>query len=143
MGTANAPSPLVPLIAIWGLASKAREMPLFRLIRQVFRRSASADRVPVYAGGGYVFPNDELACLRDEAHRFHHAGFRAMKMKVGAHELAFDCRRIETALEIFGTGDSLAVDAMNAYSARCNIVCPACSWASRPKCSRFKVSRMK
>ena len=105
-------------MAIWDLASKAREMPLFRLIRQVFGRSANADRVPVYAGGGYVFPNDELACLRDEAHRFRDAGFRAMKMKVGAHGLAFDCRRIETALEIFGTGDNLAVDAMNAYSAR-------------------------
>jgi D(-)-tartrate dehydratase len=105
-------------MAIWDLAAKTRQVPLFRLIRQVFRRSGSSDRVPVYAGGGYVFPSNELACLRDEAKRFRDAGFRAMKMKVGTHDLAFDCRRIETALEVLGIGDNLAVDAMNAYSPR-------------------------
>jgi L-alanine-DL-glutamate epimerase-like enolase superfamily enzyme len=105
-------------MAIWDLAAKAREVPLFQLIRQVFGRPATRDRVPVYAGGGYVFPNNEFACLRDEALRFRAMGVQAMKMKVGTCDLAFDCKRLETVLEVFGAGDSLAVDAMNAYSPR-------------------------
>jgi L-alanine-DL-glutamate epimerase-like enolase superfamily enzyme len=105
-------------MAIWDLAAKAREVPLFRLLRQVFESGQSPDGVPIYAGGGYVFPNDELACLRDEAQRFRAMGFQAMKMKVGTCKLAFDCKRIEAVLEVFENGDRLAVDAMNAYSPR-------------------------
>lgn len=103
-------------MAIWDLAAKARQLPLFRLLRQVFETETSLVSVPIYAGGGYAFPHNDLACLREEAERFRTMGFRAMKMKVGAHSLEVDCRRIETVLEVFETGDKVAIDAMNAYS---------------------------
>jgi D(-)-tartrate dehydratase len=104
-------------MAIWDLASKARGVPLFRLIWQVFDRHPTCESAPVYAGGGYVFPDNDFACLRDEAQRFRAMGFTAMKMKIGTCDLAIDCKRIETVLDVVGAGGSLAVDAMNAYSA--------------------------
>lgn len=105
-------------MAIWDLAAKARGLPLFRYLREVYGRHPASEEVPVYAGGGYVFPQDDLVFLRDEAQQFRALGFDAMKMKIGTLDLATDCRRVETALEVVGTGDHLAVDAMNAFSPR-------------------------
>jgi D(-)-tartrate dehydratase len=103
-------------MAIWDLASKARRAPLYQLIRQVFGRPSACEAVRIYAGGGYVFPTNDLVRLHDEARQFRDAGLPAMKMKIGASDLASDCKRIEVALAVFGAGDCIAVDAMNSYS---------------------------
>jgi L-alanine-DL-glutamate epimerase-like enolase superfamily enzyme len=81
----------------------------------VFNRHPTCERVPVYAGGGCVFPDDDVACLRDEAQKFRAMGFSAMKMKIGTCDLATDCKRIETVLDVVEAGNNLAVDAMNVY----------------------------
>lgn len=102
-------------MALWDLAAKARRVPLYRLLQGVFGRSSADTAVPVYAGGGYLFPNDDLARLRDEAQGFRDLGFTSSKMKVGSRPLAEDCRRIETVMGVMGSGAEVAVDAMNLY----------------------------
>ena len=47
-------------MALWDLAAKARGLPLFRLLWNVYGRSEGRPEVPVYAGGGYVFPGDRV-----------------------------------------------------------------------------------
>jgi len=103
-------------MAIWDLASKARGLPLYRLLARTFDRGPEDTEVPVYAGGGYLFPSDDLSRLRDETRYFCSLGFTATKLKIGALALKEDCARIEAALGILGSGDRLAVDAMNLFS---------------------------
>jgi L-alanine-DL-glutamate epimerase-like enolase superfamily enzyme len=102
-------------MAIWDLAAKARRLPLYRLVQQEFQRRAGETEVPVYAGGGYVFPDNDRVQLRDEAQQFRDMGFTATKMKIGSFDLEADCKRIETVLDVVGSGHNLAVDAMNTY----------------------------
>lgn len=103
-------------MAMWDLAAKARDMPLYRLLRNVFDRRSSAKFIPVYAGGGYRFPDNDLGQLRAEAEHFRASGFLTSKMKIGTLDLTTDCQRIETVLDVVGSGARLAVDAMNAYA---------------------------
>ncbi len=50
-------------MAIWDLVAKAREVPLFQLIRQVFSRDASPDRVPSMPGvATFSRITNSLAC---------------------------------------------------------------------------------
>ena len=57
-------------MALWDLAGKAVEQPLHRLLSDVFGISDGVAYVPVYAGGGYYFPSNDIARLRDEAQSF-------------------------------------------------------------------------
>ena len=52
-------------MAIWDAAAKIADEPLCRHIAR--RRAAPPARVPVYAGGGYLYPRDDEARLADEA----------------------------------------------------------------------------
>ena len=72
-------------------------------------------RVPVYAGGGYLYPRDDEARLADEARACVALGFNRIKIKIGGADLDADRRRIETVLARLPTDAGLAVDAMNAY----------------------------
>ncbi len=103
-------------MAMWDLAAKARGLPLYKLLQQVYGRQDLGSAVPCYAGGGYPFPSEELSRLRDETHSFKAMGFTSTKMKIGAFSLREDCRRIEIAMAVLGSGDRLAVDAMNIYA---------------------------
>ncbi|MGD9925334.1 MAG: enolase C-terminal domain-like protein [Pseudorhodoplanes sp.] len=103
-------------MALWDLAAKARGLPLFRLLQQEFRRPAGDSEIPVYAGGGYYFPDNDVGRLRGEAEQFRDMGLDAMKIKIGSTDLAADCKRIETVLDVVGGGQGLAVDAMNSYA---------------------------
>lgn len=104
-------------MAVWDAAAKIAGEPLHRFAAQrLGAASLSRATVPVYASGGYRYPTDDLARLRDEAQRMRAAGYRQMKIKIGAAQIDTDRRRIETVLESFDVG-ALAVDAMNAYDA--------------------------
>ena len=107
-------------MAIWDACAKAASLPLYRYIQQeTGQQMTGADRavepVPVYAGGGYYFPEDDLGRLRSEMAGFRVAGFTHAKIKVGAKTLAEDAARIEAAIDVLGAGDRLAVDAIYAY----------------------------
>jgi len=66
---------------------------------------------PVYAAGGYYYPDDSHGRLQDEMRHYADLGYRAFKMKIGGASLAEDMGRIEAALKVIGDPGQLAVDA--------------------------------
>lgn len=104
-------------MAIWDAAAKIAGAPLHRYLAAVLReRARPAQRIAVYAGGGYVYPANDIERLRDEVHAFLEAGYTHVKIKIGSLGLDRDLKRIEAVIEVLGSSD-LAVDAMNAYGA--------------------------
>ncbi len=104
-------------MALWDAAAKIADLPLHRFLRKRVSGARPVEIVPVYAAGGYSYPRDDLAQLRDEVRMFLDLGFTNVKIKIGAQPLAQDVRRVETALAALPHCDALAVDAMNAYDA--------------------------
>ncbi|MCG8562028.1 MAG: mandelate racemase [Hyphomicrobiales bacterium] len=103
-------------MAIWDACAKTAELPLYRYIQRHLDCEAEIKPVPVYAGGGYYFPENDRERLRDEMQMFVADGFTHAKIKIGGEPIDDDARRIETALEVLGDGARLAVDAIYAYT---------------------------
>ena len=70
--------------------------------------------MPAYASGGYPYPDDDIAALREEIRQFTGLGFTHVKIKIGGGTL-HDLRRIQAAATSLPGAGYLAVDAMNAY----------------------------
>jgi len=103
-------------MALWDATAKIAGLPLQRFLADRLGRGDSIpDRVPVYAGGGYPYPADDLARLAEEMRGLADLGYTRAKIKIGAAGLAQDLRRIEVAAAALGGPGRLAVDAMNAY----------------------------
>jgi L-alanine-DL-glutamate epimerase-like enolase superfamily enzyme len=103
-------------MALWDAAGKIAGLPLHRVLAdRLGGGNPAPDRVPVYAGGGYLYPTDDLARLGDEMRRLADLGYSRAKIKIGAAGQAQDLRRIEAASAALGGAGRLAVDAMNAY----------------------------
>lgn len=98
-------------MAIWDAAAKIADLPLYRFL------GGKVAAVPVYAGGGYYYPQDDLARLPEEVRRLLDLGYTRVKIKIGSAPLAQDVKRIETVLKLLPSPEHLAVDAMNSYSA--------------------------
>jgi len=98
-------------VAVWDLVAKIAGQPLHRLLAERFNAGAVATRVPTYVGGGWYFPGQTTADLREEMQRHRDAGYTMIKMKIGGLTIAEDCRRIEAILSVMGAGRHLAVDA--------------------------------
>jgi L-alanine-DL-glutamate epimerase-like enolase superfamily enzyme len=104
-------------MALWDAAAKIAQLPLYRLLAEIVGdRATEARSVPVYAGGGYHYPGDDLSRLSDEIRCLLDLGFTRVKIKIGSASLAQEIRRIDAATRLL-PGDRLAVDAMNAYDA--------------------------
>src|SRR3546814_10356318 len=104
-------------MAVWDAAAKVAGLPLYRFLAdRIGAGSTATPRVPVYAGGGYPYPEDDIACLQDEVRRFLDQGYTRVKIKIGATPLKQDLKRVEAVLELLPAADRLAVDAMNAYA---------------------------
>lgn len=113
-------------MAIWDAAAKIAGLPLYRfLARRLGRGEALPDRVPVYAGGGYAYPRDDLACLADEMRRLVDLGYTRAKIKIGGAALTQDLKRVEAAAAVLGGGATLAVDAMNSHSPEAGLAAAA------------------
>ncbi|WP_285189404.1 MULTISPECIES: mandelate racemase/muconate lactonizing enzyme family protein [unclassified Rhodococcus (in: high G+C Gram-positive bacteria)] len=98
-------------MALFDLASKIAEKPLYRWLSDKHGDGAPDDSVFVYAAGGYYAPGKTLADLQDEMRGFLDQGYHVVKMKIGGADLAEDLRRIEAVLEVLdGDGSRLAVD---------------------------------
>lgn len=105
-------------MALWDAAAKIAGMPLHRYIAETVPDVGPArDRIPVYAGGGYYYPGDDRARLRDEVSRLVDAGYTRVKIKVSARGLREDLSRIETAASCLAGVEYLAVDAIYGYDA--------------------------
>jgi L-alanine-DL-glutamate epimerase-like enolase superfamily enzyme len=103
-------------MAIWDACAKAAELPLFRFIQKTLGTAHEIKPVPVYAGGGYYYPQDDMVRLREEMEEFLAVGFTHAKIKVGAKSIAEDVKRIEVARDVLGEGTRLAVDAIYSYT---------------------------
>jgi L-alanine-DL-glutamate epimerase-like enolase superfamily enzyme len=98
-------------LAFWDLNAKLSGEAAWRTISRHFGCTPAAAGVHVYAAGGYYYPKDSTARLRDEFKAYKDMGFNSFKMKIGGATLSEDMARIEAALQVAGSGASLAVDA--------------------------------
>lgn len=95
-------------IALWDLCGRAAGQPVWRLL------GAQRDRVPAYAMVGWL--NYDLPQLQRICARAIEAGFRGVKIKVGAPTLAEDVARIRATREAIGDDALLMVDANQVFS---------------------------
>jgi L-alanine-DL-glutamate epimerase-like enolase superfamily enzyme len=103
-------------MALWDAAAKIAEEPLYRLLARRFACAVEgAPRIPVYAGGGYYYPQDDVKRLGEEIQRLCDFGYTSVKIKVGSAPVERDRERIETVLRHLPHGGRVAVDAMNSY----------------------------
>ncbi len=101
-------------MAVWDAAAKIARLPVHGYLARAAGLTSNQD-VAVYAGGGYVYPQDDITRLQDELRAMLALGFTRAKIKIGSLPLAQDLTRIEAALDVLGSPQNLAVDAMNAY----------------------------
>jgi D(-)-tartrate dehydratase len=99
-------------LATWDLRAKLNDEPAWRAIAAVHGAlSDDTPLVPVYAAGGYYYPEDGTGRLCDEMKGYADQGYVNFKMKIGGAPLAEDMRRIEAAAKAIGDPSALAVDA--------------------------------
>ena len=103
-------------VAVWDALAKAMDRPLWDVLAERHGAGPVRAAVPVYVGGGWYQPKDDLALLQDEVRRHLDNGYTALKIKTGGVALGDDCRRIEAVLAILGDAGRLAVDANAALS---------------------------
>src|SRR3954447_8441986 len=99
-------------MALFDLAAKIAEQPLYRYLSERHGDGRPDDSVFVYAAGGYYAPGKGLRELQDEMRGFLDQGYRVVKMKIGGAPFDEDLARIEAVLDVLdGEGSRLAVDA--------------------------------
>ena len=98
-------------MALWDLAAKIENKPLYRLLADRYREGEADSKVSVYAAGGYYYPGKEISGLEDEMRRYLDMGYTTLKIKIGGALLAADLKRIEAVLRLVPPGGDLAVDA--------------------------------
>lgn len=92
-------------IALWDLAAKVENLPLYRLLG-----TGKAD-IPVYASGGLYRAEDAQETLGQEMLRYAQAGFTSLKIKIGGAALDEDIRRLAEVRAAVGDDVDLLVDA--------------------------------
>jgi len=97
-------------MALWDLAAKIADKPLYRLIADKWRGGKVDEKVFVYAAGGYYYPGKGRTELQDELKSYLDRGYRVCKIKIG-NDLDEDLARIDAAIEVVGSPQNLAVDA--------------------------------
>lgn len=103
-------------VALWDAVAKVAGRPLWHVLRERYGDGTGAATVPVYVGGGWYQPENDLQALQEEVRRHLGAGYTALKIKTGGVPLDDDCRRLDAVLAILGTPNALAVDANAALS---------------------------
>lgn len=98
-------------LAAWDLNAKLADEPAYQYIARTLATRVRQDGAPVYAAGGYYYPDDSITRLRDELRGYHEQGYASFKIKIGGAPLAVDQRRIEAAIDVAGAAERVAVDA--------------------------------
>jgi D(-)-tartrate dehydratase len=97
-------------LALWDLNAKLADEPAYATIAKHYGVTPRSS-MPVYAAGGYYYPEDNLGRLQDEMKRYAGLGYSKFKMKIGGAPLGEDMRRIEAVIKAVGAAQDLAVDA--------------------------------
>ena len=87
-------------MALWDAAAKNAEKPLYRFLGELAGIDTPRTTVPVYAGGGYYFPSDDIGRLTDEVREFLDHGYTRVKIKIGGRPLGEDLKRIDAVLPL-------------------------------------------
>lgn len=111
-------------MALWDLAAKIADAPLWRLLADRFNGGYADDTVPVYAAGGYYREDGDVDALRREVAGYFAEGYTAVKIKIGGAPLVADVRRVQAAIAEAGDGSRVAVDANGRFDLR-----TACEYA--------------
>jgi len=98
-------------MAVWDAVAKIEGKPLYQVLADRYRGGKADDKVWIYAAGGYYYPGKDDAQLQQEMRSYLERGYEVVKMKIGGASLQEDRRRIESVLEVIGSGNRLAVDA--------------------------------
>lgn len=96
-------------VAVWDALAKIEGKPLWRVFADLYNGGACDERVMVYPGGGYYYPDRDIESLQAEMRGYLEQGYRIAKMKIGGAPLPADMKRVEAAMNIVGEGN-LAVD---------------------------------
>ncbi|OBT11582.1 mandelate racemase [Shewanella sp. UCD-FRSSP16_17] len=100
-------------IALWDIAGKFHNQPVYKLLGGAFR-----ERIPAYGYGMMLQRYDDLeARFTDESARIKAMGFNATKMKIGLSPER-DIKLVEAVRNGIGDDMRLMVDANHAYTAR-------------------------
>src|SRR6266436_8035257 len=94
-------------MAVWDAVAKAKDVPLYRLLADRYRKGVHDKTVFVYAAGGYYYPEKDLSALQSEMQGYLDLGYSVAKMKIGGARLSEDLRRIEEVLKILKSSDQL------------------------------------
>ena len=97
-------------IAVWDIIGKALGMPVYKVL------GAHADRLRVYAAGGYYRDDKTTADLVAEMEGYVEEGFRAVKMKVGGEPMRVDEERVRAVRHAIGPDVDLLLDANNRWA---------------------------
>ena len=100
--------------ALWDLWAKARDMPLWRLLAADFGDGVRVT-IPAYASLlDYPLSDSEAAA---RARRHVAAGFRLVKVKIGADEVERDVARLRAVRRAVGDGIEIGTDANEKWTA--------------------------
>jgi L-alanine-DL-glutamate epimerase-like enolase superfamily enzyme len=91
-------------MALWDAAAKIAGQPLYRFLGDYIGTGVTRTAVPVYAGGGYDFPSQDIDRLTDEVRQFLDLGYTHVKIKIGGQPCAEDLKRIEAVLALLPGG---------------------------------------
>lgn len=103
-------------VAVWDAVAKIAGKPLHRVLADKYTGGRSPGKVPCYVGGGWYAPGKGIRELQDEIRARLDQGYDTMKIKVGGATIPEDVKRVESALEVVGAGNRLAVDANAAFN---------------------------
>lgn len=98
-------------MAVWDAVAKIEGKPLYQLLAERYGDGRPNRRVFVYAAGGYYYPGQDIARLKDEMRGYIDRGYTVVKKKIGGASLDEDLRRIDAVLDVLQDGQRLCVDA--------------------------------
>jgi L-alanine-DL-glutamate epimerase-like enolase superfamily enzyme len=98
-------------IALWDIAAKALDVPVWRLLGGRYR-----DRVPAYASGGWA----PVGGIGKQLAQYVERGHRAVKMRVGLQDRSVDdsAARVHEVRDTLGPEIGIMVDAHGTWSVR-------------------------
>lgn len=98
-------------IAVWDLIGKHRSEPLYRLL------GGARESIPAYISEINLSASDTIGDLVRRVDDYKARGYRAVKIKIGHDDAAYDVERIAAVQERLGRGAKLFVDLNQKWNA--------------------------